>query len=41
MQAIAAGLDSAASVRVLGVDQFSASDFDGIDLLVMGSPTHA
>jgi flavodoxin len=39
-QAIAGVLESAVSVRLLGVDQFSASDLDGIDLLVMGSPTH-
>ena len=39
-EAIAETLQSAGSVRVMGADQLTASDLDGIDLLVAGTPTH-
>jgi flavodoxin len=31
----------AGDTRVISIDQLAASDFDGVDLVVMGSPTHA
>ena len=38
------GLDtdpgSQGAVRLLGADELAASDLDGLDLLVMGAPTH-
>ena len=39
-QAIAEGLASGASVRTINVHQFGISELDGIELLVIGSPTH-
>jgi flavodoxin len=40
-QAIAEAMKSAGNVRVLGIDQLAAADFAGVDLVVLGSPTHA
>jgi flavodoxin len=40
-QAIAETLKRAGETRVIGIDQLAASDFAGVDLVVMGSPTHA
>ena len=39
-QAVAEGLEPAASVRVIGAERLSVPELDGIDLLVMGSPAH-
>ena len=39
-EVIAETLESAGSVRVLSLDQFTASDMRDVDLIVMGSPTH-
>jgi flavodoxin len=39
-EAIAQALESAGSVRVLSLDQLTASDMKDADLIVMGSPTH-
>jgi flavodoxin len=39
-EAIAEELQSAGSVRTLSTDQLTADDMRGIDLAVMGTPTH-
>jgi flavodoxin len=39
-EAIAETLASEGTVRVLSTDQLTASDLTGVDLLVMGTPTH-
>jgi flavodoxin len=39
-EAIAETLGSAGSVRVISTDQFGVSDLEGVDMVVMGSPTH-
>lgn len=39
-EAIAGILESEGSVRVIGIDQLTASDLNEVDLVVMGSPTH-
>jgi len=39
-EAIAETLESAGSVRVLSLDQLTASDMKGVGLVVMGCPTH-
>ncbi|HEY71201.1 MAG TPA: flavodoxin family protein [Anaerolineae bacterium] len=39
-EAIADGLHSVTSIRLVELIQLAPSDFDGIDLLVMGCPTH-
>jgi len=40
-QAIAETMKQAADVRVISIDQLTASDFEGVDLVIMGMPTHA
>ena len=40
-EAIAERMRQAGETRVIGIDQLAASDFDGVDLVIMGSPTHA
>ncbi|HNS21397.1 MAG TPA: flavodoxin domain-containing protein [Sedimentisphaerales bacterium] len=40
-EAMAETFQQAGEARVIGLDQLAASDFEGIDLVVMGSPTHA
>jgi flavodoxin len=39
-EAIAETMKQAEEVRVVSVDQLTASDLEGVDLVVMGSPTH-
>ncbi|MFQ6058035.1 MAG: flavodoxin family protein, partial [Anaerolineae bacterium] len=39
-EVIAETLKSAGSIRVLSLDELTASDMKGVDLVVMGSPTH-
>lgn len=39
-QAIAEAMKQAGDARVIGIEQLTASDFEGVDLVVMGSPTH-
>lgn len=39
-ESIANVIDSIGPSRVLSSDQLKASDLDGVDLVVMGSPTH-
>jgi flavodoxin len=39
-EAIAQVLMPAGGARAISIDQLSASDLDGVDLVVMGSPTH-
>jgi flavodoxin len=39
-EAVAEALHTAADARVLDAEQLSAADLDGIELLVMGTPTH-
>ena len=39
-EAIAETLGSAGPVRVISTDQLSVSDLEGVDMVVMGSPTH-
>jgi flavodoxin len=39
-EAIAETLGSAGPVRVISTNQLNASDLEGVDLVVMGSPTH-
>ncbi len=39
-QAIAEALRQAGEARVVSLEQLAASDFEGVDLIVMGSPTH-
>ncbi|MBP7051993.1 MAG: flavodoxin domain-containing protein [Phycisphaerae bacterium] len=40
-EAMAEAFKQAGEARVIGIDQLAVSDLDGIDLVVMGSPTHA
>lgn len=40
-QTLADALRSGAEVRMVGLEQLAASDFEGVDLVVVGSPTHA
>jgi flavodoxin len=40
-QAMAEAMKSAGDVRVVSIDHLAASDFAGVDLVVVGSPTHA
>ena len=39
-EAIAERLESEGAVRVVRADQLTSSDLDGVDLMVLGSPTH-
>ena len=39
-QAVAEPLKQAGEVRVLNLDQLAASDFEGVNLVIVGSPTH-
>ncbi len=39
-EAMAETMRQAGDVRVIAIDQLAASDFEGVDLVVMGSPTH-
>jgi len=39
-EAIAETLSSAGPVRIVGTKQLSVSDLEGVELVVMGSPTH-
>lgn len=39
-QAIAEAMKQAGDARVISIEQLAASDFEGVDLVVMGSPTH-
>ena len=39
-QAIAEAMKQAGDARVVSIDQLTTSDFEGVDLAVMGSPTH-
>lgn len=40
-EAIAEVAKQAGDTRVVDIEQLAASDFEGVDLVVMGSPTHA
>jgi flavodoxin len=40
-EAVADVMKQAGETRVVGIDQLAAADFEGADLVVMGSPTHA
>lgn len=40
-QTMAEAMKSAGDVRVISIDQLAASDLEGMDLVVVGSPTHA
>ncbi len=40
-EAMAETMKQPGDARVIAIDQLAASDFDRIDLVVMGSPTHA
>lgn len=40
-EVIADTMKQAAETRVVGIDQLTPSDFEGVDLVVMGTPTHA
>ncbi|MEN6426569.1 MAG: flavodoxin domain-containing protein [Phycisphaerales bacterium] len=40
-ETIAETLRQAGDARVIDIDQLGPSDFEGVDLVVMGSPTHA
>jgi flavodoxin len=40
-QAIAETTKQAGDTRVISIDQLATSDLEGVDLVVMGSPTHA
>jgi flavodoxin len=40
-EAMAEAMKPAGEARVVGIDQLVASDFEGVDLVVVGSPTHA
>jgi len=40
-QEIAETMKQAGDTRVVSIDQLAASDLDGVDLVVTGSPTHA
>ncbi len=39
-EAIAETLGTAGQVQVISLDQLTVSDLEGVDLVVMGSPTH-
>jgi flavodoxin len=39
-QTIAEALKQAGEAHVVSIDQLAASDFEGVDLVVLGSPTH-
>lgn len=39
-EAIAQGLEQDKNVRIVSSDELVPVDFDGVDLVVMGSPTH-
>jgi len=39
-QAIAETMKQARNARVVSINQLAASDFEGVDLVVVGSPTH-
>jgi flavodoxin len=39
-QAVADTLQSAGAARIVSLDDLTAADLDGADLVVMGSPTH-
>jgi flavodoxin len=39
-QAIAETMKHAGDARITGIEQLAASDFEGVDLVVLGSPTH-
>jgi flavodoxin len=39
-QAVAERLQSAGTARIVSLDHLTTADLDGIDLVVMGSPTH-
>ncbi len=39
-QAIAETMKQAGDARVISVDRLPAADFEGVDLVVLGSPTH-
>ena len=39
-ETIAAELEQKTSVRVLNSDKLTASELDGVDLVIMGTPTH-
>jgi flavodoxin len=39
-RAVAAGLESAFAVRLVSAERFASMDPDGIDLVVVGGPTH-
>jgi flavodoxin len=39
-QAIAATMKQTEDAHVVGLDQLTTSDFEGVDLVVLGSPTH-
>ena len=40
-QAVAETMKQAGEARIVSIDQLAPSDFEGVDLVVMGSPTHA
>jgi flavodoxin len=40
-EAIAETLKQAGGTRVVSIDQLAASDFEGVDLVMVGTPTHA
>ena len=40
-ETIAEGMRQAGDARVVNIDQLAASDLEGADLVVVGSPTHA
>ncbi len=39
-EAIAEAVGQAGEARVVNIDQLATSDFEGVDLVVMGTPTH-
>ena len=39
-EAIAGALEPAGAVRTVALDRLAAADFEGVDLIVAGSPTH-
>lgn len=39
-EAIAAELESQGSAQVVSLDDLASTDFQGVDLVIMGSPTH-
>jgi flavodoxin len=40
-EAVAETLKQAGEVRTVSINRLAASDFEGVDLVVVGSPTHA